>query len=118
MWQLPVTAALDFMAALGVERYRDALFTQARAAAAMLAAAWDVDPGAPADLCASMVTLPLPVNDAATPESVMQWRLRLRREHAIEVPIIAINGRLWVRISAQVYNELSDYEALARVFAR
>jgi hypothetical protein len=27
--------------------------------------------------------------------------------------VIPIDGRLFVRISAQVYNELSDYEALA-----
>ena len=33
-----------------------------------------------------------------------------------EVPVFAIAGRLWVRLSAQVYNELSNYEALARVF--
>jgi hypothetical protein len=32
------------------------------------------------------------------------------------VPIFPIAGRLWARLSAQVYNELSDYEALARVF--
>jgi isopenicillin-N epimerase len=43
--------------------------------------------------------------------------LKLLQQHQIEVPIHAIEGRLWVRISAQVYNELSDYEALANVFA-
>ncbi len=36
----------------------------------------------------------------------------------IQVPIYPIAGRLWARLSAQVYNELSDYEALARVFGR
>jgi len=29
------------------------------------------------------------------------------------VPILLINGRLWIRISAQVYKELAAYEALA-----
>ena len=42
--------------------------------------------------------------------------VRLLDEHRIEVPVFAATGRLWARISAQVYNELSDYEALARVF--
>ena len=65
----------------------------------------------------SMVTLPLPVDEPGSAEAVARWRLKLLREHNIEVPIHAIGGRLWVRISAQVYNEMSDYEALAKVFS-
>ena len=115
--RLAISAALEFIDALGVERYRRALYEQARDAAALLARAWDVSPGAPSEMFAGMVTLPLPVNVPASKEAVARWRLKLLQEHNIEVPIHAINGRLWVRISAQVYNELSDYEALARVFA-
>lgn len=48
--------------------------------------------------------------------SARRWRKRLLDEHRIEVPLFPVNGRLWLRFSAQVYNELSDYEALARVF--
>ena len=114
--RLAVTAALEFIEALGVTRYRDALHDQARAAASILAKAWDVTPGAPSEMFAGMVTLPLPVDEPASTESVARWRQKLLHEHNIEVPIHAIGGRLWVRISAQVYNELSDYEALARVF--
>lgn len=114
--RLAVTAALDFIEALGVERYRQALTLQAREAAACIAAAWGVAPGAPLELCASMVTLPLPMGEAASAEAVARWRLTLLNQHRIEVPVIAIDGRLWVRISAQVYNELADYEALAGVF--
>lgn len=114
--RLAVTAALDFIAALGAERYRDALREQARDAAARIAAAWNVAPGAPAAMFAAMVTLPLPVAEPATPEAVVRWRLKLLREHRIEVPVIPIEGRLWVRISAQVYNEPADYDALARAF--
>jgi hypothetical protein len=33
----------------------------------------------------------------------------------IELPIFAFAGKLWVRISAQVYDELSVYEPLAGV---
>ena len=115
--RLSISAALEFIAALGVERYRTALQDQARAAASMLADAWDVTPGAPPDMFLAMVTLPLPVREPASAEAVARWRLKLLKEHNIEVPIHAINGRLWVRISAQVYNELSDYEALAKVFS-
>jgi isopenicillin-N epimerase len=38
---------------------------------------------------------------------------RLWREHGVEVPIIPFGGSLWVRISAQIYNEMSDYRRLA-----
>ena len=114
--RLSISAALEFIAALGVERYRTALRDQARTAAAMLADAWGVSPGAPQDMFLGMVTLPLPVREPASVEAVARWRHTLLKEHNIEVPIHAINGRLWVRISAQVYNELSDYEALAKVF--
>lgn len=114
--RLAVTAAIEFIEALGAERYRDALRTQARAAAALIAEGWNVQPGAPADMFAAMVTLPLPVEEAATPEAVIRWRAKLLREHRVEAPLFAIDGRLWLRISAQVYNELSDYEALRGVF--
>ena len=115
--RLAVPAALAFIDALGAERYRVALRELARDAAAAIAGAWNVQPGAPPDLCAAMITLPLPVDDPATPESIARWRLKLLREHRIEVPVIAIAGRHWVRISAQIYNEMSDYEALAGAFA-
>ncbi len=115
--RLSISAALEFIGALGAERYRTALQDQARVAAGMLSDAWGVFPGAPSDMFLGMVTLPLPVREPASAEAVARWRLTLLKEHNIEVPIHAINGRLWVRISAQVYNELSDYEALARVFS-
>lgn len=37
----------------------------------------------------------------------------LREVHCIEVPVACIGGRLFVRISAQIYNSISDYQALA-----
>ena len=114
--RLAISASLEFIEALGAERYRIALRDQARAAAALLAAAWGVAPGAPPEMFVGMVTLPLPVDEPASPEAVARWRLKLLQENKIEVPIHPLQGRLWVRISAQVYNELSDYEALARVF--
>ena len=116
--RLAVPAALEFIEALGAERYRAALRDQTHAAAACIAEAWHVAPGAQLAMFAGLVTLPLPVNEAASAESVLRWRRKFLQKHNIEVPVIAIGGRLWVRISAQVYNELADVEALARVFYR
>jgi hypothetical protein len=36
----------------------------------------------------------------------------LLKEHRIDVVIVAFSGSLWVRISAQAYNTLSDYQLL------
>lgn len=115
--RLSVPAAIDFIEALGDERYRAALFAQAREGAARLTDAWQVRAGAPLECFASMVTLPLPVDTAANAQSAAQWRRTLLHEHGIEVPVLVINDQLWVRISAQVYNEASDIERLAAVFA-
>ena len=111
--RLSVSSALDFIEALGAVRYRDALRSLARAAAALIAEAWDVAPAAPPEMFAAMVTLPFPVDDEGTREAALRWRAKLLHEARVEVPVIAIDGRLFVRISAQVYNEVSDYEALA-----
>ena len=33
--------------------------------------------------------------------------------HKVEVPVGCWEGCLWVRISAQIYNEMAEYEQLA-----
>jgi len=114
--KLAVPAAIEFIEALGVERYRSHLRALAAEAAQLICEAWKVTPGAPLSMFHPMVTIPLPVDEAGNAEAVARWRTQLLTEHKIEVPIHAINGKLHVRMSAQVYNELSDYEKLARVF--
>jgi isopenicillin-N epimerase len=110
---LSVPAALDFLEAFGVERYQQFLREQAGAAAQRLCERWQVQLPAPADAFAGMVTIPWPGNEAATPENAKRLHDGLWSAHRIEVPVIVANGQIWVRISAQIYNEMSDYEALA-----
>ena len=38
---------------------------------------------------------------------------RLHHEHHIEVPVKCLEGRLYVRISAHIYNRLEQYQHLA-----
>jgi isopenicillin-N epimerase len=114
--RLAVPAAIEFIEALGVDRYRAALHQGMHDAAACIAEGWQVKPGAPLELCGSMVSFPLPVDEAATAESVARWRMKWLREHLVEAPVFPVNGRLWMRVSAQVYNELSDVAVLAGVF--
>jgi selenocysteine lyase/cysteine desulfurase len=39
----------------------------------------------------------------------------LHHEHAIEVPVKCLEGRLYVRVSAHIYNTIDQYQHLARV---
>ncbi len=111
---LAVEAALDFVQAFGAARYRQHLHDQAQQAAALLCEHWQVRLPAPAERFAAMVSVPWPWPEEATAENAKFWHDRLWNEHQVEVPVLPINGQLWLRISAQIYNELSDYEALAR----
>lgn len=53
----------------------------------------------------------------ATDKEAFTLQEELHHEHRIEVPIKCLEGRLYVRISAHIYNELQDYERLAMVFS-
>jgi isopenicillin-N epimerase len=61
-------------------------------------------------MCAAQVPEAL----GTTRPDAIRLRDRLFFEHGIEVQAHARAGRLWVRVSAQAYNEFSDVEALGR----
>jgi isopenicillin-N epimerase len=96
----------------------------ALAARDLLAEALGVQPPAPDEMLGPMAALPLPIE----PDEAVRTELQqaLFDEHKIEVPIIAWPvaaarpaetgpKRLLVRISAQRYNRIEDYELLASV---
>jgi isopenicillin-N epimerase len=66
----------------------------------------------------AMVTVPLPEAAGTSAEDAATLRLALLLEDRIEVQLHAWRDRLWVRISAQVYNDRSDVERLAEAVAR
>lgn len=55
---------------------------------------------------------------AGTPEQALKLQRQLAAEHGIEVPIFVFEGALWLRVSAQIYNEMSDYERLGEALAQ
>jgi isopenicillin-N epimerase len=67
----------------------------------------------PESMVGSMVTVPLPDRLGSTPEDAARLRDALLFEDRIEVQVHAWKGRLWTRVSAQVYNEMDDIERLA-----
>jgi isopenicillin-N epimerase len=91
----------------------------ALAARKILAAALQIAEPCPADFIGSLAAVPLPDAPAAAlprlPFNEYPLQDALRVKHRIEVPIISWPAppQRWLRISAQLYNALPQYERLA-----
>lgn len=66
---------------------------------------------------AAMVPVLLPPRLAADAEGARLVKDRLLFEHGIEAQVTAIPEGACLRVAAQIYNELGEYEALARALA-
>jgi isopenicillin-N epimerase len=80
----------------------------ARALAQRWSTSWDV----PESLVGPMATVTLPEAVGATREAAQVLRDRLLFEERIEVQVHASRERLHVRVSAQIYNDMADFERL------
>jgi isopenicillin-N epimerase len=87
-------------------------------AALVLADRWGTTVDAPPEMIGAMVTVPLPHAAGTTADEAARLRLALLVEDRVEVPIHAWRGRLWTRVSAQVYNDRSDILQLADAVQR
>ncbi|MGE0118255.1 MAG: aminotransferase class V-fold PLP-dependent enzyme [Dongiaceae bacterium] len=114
---LSIPAALAFYRSMGDGALRARNHRLAVEAAALLAQRWGTETGAPADMLGAMAVVRLPGSRPATSAAAQALNDELWERHRIEVPAMAIGAHLWLRISAQIYNELSDYEHLAAVVA-
>ena len=87
-------------------------------AAHTLANRWGLTFEIPRSMVGAMVTVPMPQSLGATPDDASRVRLSLLMDDRIEVQVTAWRGRLWTRVSAQVYNDHFDIERLADAVAR
>lgn len=114
---LAVGAALDFVERIGAERITAHNHALACEAAALLSRAWGTPVAGPDPMLGAMASVRAPkaVQPASPATIVDAQRLhdRLYEKHRIEVPVIPFDGRLWIRLSAQIYNQREDYIALA-----
>jgi isopenicillin-N epimerase len=121
---LALPAALRFLGGLlpgGWAALRERNRALALAGRRLVASALEVPLPCPDEMIGSMAAFPvpalpgLPAPTAASALELDALHDALFRDHAIEVPVVtcpAHAGRL-LRISAQAYNELEDYERLA-----
>jgi isopenicillin-N epimerase len=115
---LSVPAALEFMDSHGgwaeVMRRNNALILLARD---LLCDALGIAPPAPDAMLGAMAAIPLPDGTQNTAPSLYGDPLQdtLLYEHSIEVPLVPWPHppKRVLRVSAQLYNELGDYEKLA-----
>jgi isopenicillin-N epimerase len=87
-------------------------------AAVLLTTRWDTALETPRDMVGALVTVPLPERAGTTEDDARRLRLSLLVDDRLEVQVHAWRGRLWARVSTQVYNERADIERLAEAVLR
>lgn len=115
---LAAPAALAFLRELGAEAVRSYDHDLAWNGARRLAERWRTPFETPEGMIGTMATVPLPEPLGATRDEAGALRDALLFEDGIEVQVHAWKGRLHVRISAQVYNDLADVDRLGEAVAR
>ncbi len=112
---LAAPAGLDFMAdVLGVAAMREHNHRLTWGTAERLASRWGYEWSTPESMIGCMATVPLPARlGAGDPATAQRLRDALLFDHRIEAPVVARDGRLWIRLSFQVYNDESDVDRLA-----
>jgi isopenicillin-N epimerase len=108
---LAVPAALDFFDRAGWPDVRQHNNDLARRGAELVAGRIGTSYPHVDDLAAAMRLVPLPA--ALTETEARALEARLLAEHGVVVPVTSHGGWRWLRVSAQLYNTLEDYERLA-----
>jgi len=115
---LTAPQALAFMAEFGVERVQAYNHGLAWQAGQLLTANWGTSVATPESLIGTMVTVPLPDRFGSTTADAARLRDALLFDDHIEVQLHASKGRLWTRVSAQIYNDIDDMQRLADAVLR
>ncbi len=111
---LAVTAALDFHERLGGQALRARNAALAAEAAALLAGRLGTETGSGNQIGCAMDVVRLPIADPVDEGRALAIRERLL-DLGTDAPVSAIEGAAWLRVSAQAYNERSDFDRLAHI---
>lgn len=110
---LAAPEAIAFLRDLGVDEVRTYNHDLAWEAARLLSRRWGTKLGMGEEMVGTMATVPLPERLGSTQDDAARLRDALLFEDRIEIQLHAWRDRLWVRVSAQVYNDIRDIERLA-----
>jgi isopenicillin-N epimerase len=115
---LAAPAGLEFMNELGVRDVQRWNHDLAWEAGRWLCRHWSTELTAEEATTGPMITVPLPGRLGSTREAAARLRDSLLDEDGIEVQLHGWGGGLWVRVSAQVYNQMADIERLGEAVRR
>ena len=110
---LAAPAAFAFIDAFGLDRILAYNHGLAWNGARMLAQTWGTSFDTPDALIPTMASVPLPESLGTTRDAAGTLRDALLFEDQIEVGVHAWRGQLYVRVAAQMYNDMDDYARLA-----
>jgi isopenicillin-N epimerase len=110
---LAAPAGIEFLRDLGLDAVYAWNHQLACDAARLLESRWGTTVGVADANLGTMVTVPAPDRLGRTVDDAHALRDALLGTHRIEVHVFGRFDRVWVRASAQVYNDLSDIERLA-----
>jgi isopenicillin-N epimerase len=112
---LAIPAAFAFMDSFGESKVRQHNHMLIRQAADLLVEMWGFQATTPDVMTASMTLVPVPPGLPYPPSNEGRLRLEadLKDKYNIVVPpAFANGGKIWLRIAAQIYNRIQDYEHL------
>jgi isopenicillin-N epimerase len=112
---LALNEALAFHQRLGGSTLRDRNRALAAEGADLIARRLNTQVGTTGTVAGAMATVRLPVDDP-TPAHALAIRQRLMAA-GTDAPVHALDGALWLRLSAFAYNERCDYDRLAEIVA-
>ncbi|KAL6061598.1 putative L-cysteine desulfhydrase 1 isoform X2 [Balamuthia mandrillaris] len=121
---LVIPLLIKFWKAVDEEKAQHYMRDLITSATALLQDRWQTSDNviAPSSMFGTMALVGLPENllqtvegssSASTSTDAKTIQDKLHYEHKIEVPVKCVQGKLYVRISAHIYNELEDYQRLA-----
>src|SRR5262245_20839092 len=105
---LSAPAAIALLRERGVDAIQSYNHELAWTGAHRLAERWGTTFDVPESMTAAMAAIPLPETAGSTQPEAQALRDALFFEDGIEVQVHAFRGRVWARISAQIYNDIND----------
>ncbi len=115
---LAAPTAIEFIHSFGFQEIRNYTHDLAWNGAMHLCDLLRTKMEVPSEMCTAMLTIPLPESLTPTFEFVEPFRKELLYKHEFEVQMHAYSGRVWMRLSAQIYNDFSDFERLGATLKR